>query len=227
MRGSRANPQATKLARLIQSGYSINHPCTRRGLRLGNPLGGCGCRGGRYADGDYVVRAHDRRVAVRTEVSHVPVQPQIAHPLARRRRRASAPLARQAQAQAQHLSGERDVERLRSSVESHRGSGSVGQLLAPGLQPGAPFPPSIFRDKSRRDIGKSQSIWTNSEVETASSRDVDRCLRGRRRRGGVSIVGPDARGRHPGGVAPARVGPLVPAPHHDDSGRQLSNTRSR
>jgi hypothetical protein len=36
--------------------------------------------------------------------------------------------------------------------------------------PAAPFPPSIFLDKNRRDIGKSQSIWTDSKMESAGSR---------------------------------------------------------
>jgi hypothetical protein len=35
--------------------------------------------------------------------------------------------------------------------------------------PGAPFPPSIFLDKNRRDIGKSQSIWASSKMKTAGS----------------------------------------------------------
>eukprot|EP01047_Picozoa_sp_COSAG01_P014253 COSAG01_NODE_690_length_14219_cov_19.783144_18_plen_213_part_00 len=35
--------------------------------------------------------------------------------------------------------------------------------------PARPFPSSIFRDKNRRDIGKSQSIWTDSKMETAGS----------------------------------------------------------
>jgi hypothetical protein len=35
--------------------------------------------------------------------------------------------------------------------------------------PARPFPSSIFLDKNRRDIGKSQSIWTDSKMETAGS----------------------------------------------------------
>jgi hypothetical protein len=35
--------------------------------------------------------------------------------------------------------------------------------------PAAPFPPSIFLDKNRRDIGQSQSICTDSKMETAGS----------------------------------------------------------
>jgi hypothetical protein len=36
--------------------------------------------------------------------------------------------------------------------------------------PARPFPSSIFLDKNRRDIGKSQSIYTDSKTETAGSR---------------------------------------------------------
>eukprot|EP01047_Picozoa_sp_COSAG01_P038802 COSAG01_NODE_3166_length_6474_cov_287.238431_3_plen_82_part_00 len=39
-----------------------------------------------------------------------------------------------------------------------------------------------FRDKNRRDTGKSQSIWTDSKMETAGSR-----ARGRRRRVTIGI----------------------------------------
>jgi hypothetical protein len=35
--------------------------------------------------------------------------------------------------------------------------------------PARPFPSSIFLDKNRRDIGKSQSIWTDSKMETSGS----------------------------------------------------------
>eukprot|EP01047_Picozoa_sp_COSAG01_P024983 COSAG01_NODE_1561_length_9917_cov_5.742514_12_plen_175_part_00 len=38
-----------------------------------------------------------------------------------------------------------------------------------GHAPARPFPSSIFRDKNRRDIGKSQSMWTDSKTETAGS----------------------------------------------------------
>eukprot|EP01047_Picozoa_sp_COSAG01_P055248 COSAG01_NODE_6129_length_3835_cov_2.876907_2_plen_144_part_00 len=37
-------------------------------------------------------------------------------------------------------------------------------------RPARPFPSSIFPDKNRRDTGKSQSIRTDSEMETAASR---------------------------------------------------------
>eukprot|EP01047_Picozoa_sp_COSAG01_P025324 COSAG01_NODE_1594_length_9789_cov_98.477399_12_plen_254_part_00 len=43
------------------------------------------------------------------------------------------------------------------------------RLRARWRGPGEPFPSSIFRDKIRRDIGKSQSIWTDSKMETADS----------------------------------------------------------
>jgi hypothetical protein len=36
-----------------------------------------------------------------------------------------------------------------------------------GSIPARPFPSSICHDKNRRDIGKSQSIWTDSKMETA------------------------------------------------------------
>eukprot|EP01047_Picozoa_sp_COSAG01_P052188 COSAG01_NODE_5465_length_4244_cov_54.041255_4_plen_171_part_00 len=35
--------------------------------------------------------------------------------------------------------------------------------------PARPFSPSIFLDKNRRDIGKSQSMWTDPKMETAGS----------------------------------------------------------
>eukprot|EP01047_Picozoa_sp_COSAG01_P038230 COSAG01_NODE_3090_length_6601_cov_5.372347_7_plen_306_part_00 len=35
--------------------------------------------------------------------------------------------------------------------------------------PARPFPPSTFLDKNRRGIGKSQSIWTDSKMETAGA----------------------------------------------------------
>jgi hypothetical protein len=38
------------------------------------------------------------------------------------------------------------------------------------LPPARPFPSSVFLDKNRRDIGKSQSIWTDFKMETAGSR---------------------------------------------------------
>jgi hypothetical protein len=37
------------------------------------------------------------------------------------------------------------------------------------LPPARPFPSSIFLDRNRRDIGKSQSIWTASRMVTAGS----------------------------------------------------------
>jgi hypothetical protein len=43
--------------------------------------------------------------------------------------------------------------------------------LALGLAgPARAFHTSIFRNKNRRDIGKSQSKWTNSKIETPRSR---------------------------------------------------------
>jgi hypothetical protein len=42
-----------------------------------------------------------------------------------------------------------------------------------GVQPARPFPSSIFPDKNRRDIGKSQSTWTDSKMETGGSRVCD------------------------------------------------------
>eukprot|EP01047_Picozoa_sp_COSAG01_P085695 COSAG01_NODE_18943_length_1042_cov_1.014846_2_plen_158_part_00 len=42
--------------------------------------------------------------------------------------------------------------------------------------PDAPFPSSI-RDQNRRDIGKSQSIWTDSKMETAGSQLLHRAAR--------------------------------------------------
>jgi hypothetical protein len=44
------------------------------------------------------------------------------------------------------------------------------RLLLDPVHPARPFPSSIFLDKNRRDIGKSQSIWTDSKMETAGSR---------------------------------------------------------
>jgi hypothetical protein len=41
------------------------------------------------------------------------------------------------------------------------------------LQPARAFPSSIFCDKNRRDIGKSQSKWTASKMETPGSPRVD------------------------------------------------------
>jgi hypothetical protein len=38
-----------------------------------------------------------------------------------------------------------------------------------GASPARPFPSLIFLDKNRRDIGKSQSIWTDAKMETTGS----------------------------------------------------------
>jgi hypothetical protein len=80
--------------------------------------------------------------------------------------------------------GESQSLLLRSSVISHRRSSTpwtVGSAAAawrdpPGSAAGPraaavhwPFPSSIFLDKNRRDIGKSQSVWTDSKMETAGS----------------------------------------------------------
>jgi hypothetical protein len=44
----------------------------------------------------------------------------------------------------------------------------------PADVPGAPSPPSIFRDQNRRDTGKSQSIWTDSKMKPpAHSQDPE------------------------------------------------------
>jgi hypothetical protein len=48
------------------------------------------------------------------------------------------------------------------------------QHLRSRHRPARPFPSSIFLDKNRRDIGKCQSIWTDSKMETAGSRGCDR-----------------------------------------------------
>jgi hypothetical protein len=42
------------------------------------------------------------------------------------------------------------------------------------VRPARPCPSSIFLDKNRRDIGKSQSIWTDYKMETAGSRAMSR-----------------------------------------------------
>eukprot|EP01047_Picozoa_sp_COSAG01_P025297 COSAG01_NODE_1592_length_9796_cov_5.340311_7_plen_380_part_00 len=42
----------------------------------------------------------------------------------------------------------------------------VRRRTGPAL-PARPFPPSTFLDKNRRDIGKSQSMWTDPKMETA------------------------------------------------------------
>jgi hypothetical protein len=55
------------------------------------------------------------------------------------------------------------------------------------LPPARPFPSSVFLDKNRRDIGKSQSMCTDSKMETAGSRRsrspvrLQAAARGRRR----------------------------------------------
>jgi hypothetical protein len=43
---------------------------------------------------------------------------------------------------------------------AHLGDALLLELLE--LAPARPFPSSIFLDKNRRDIGKSQSMWTDS-----------------------------------------------------------------
>jgi hypothetical protein len=40
-------------------------------------------------------------------------------------------------------------------------------------RPARPFPSSILLDKNRRDISKSQSIWTDSKMETVGSQGGD------------------------------------------------------
>jgi hypothetical protein len=80
--------------------------------------------------------------------------------------------------------GESQSLLLRSSVISHRrsstpwtaGSAAAAWRDPPGSAAGPraaavhwPFPSSIFLDKNRRDIGKSQSVWTDSKMETAGS----------------------------------------------------------
>jgi hypothetical protein len=64
---------------------------------------------------------------------------------------------------------------VRHGLEVGREDAVVRQRV-PAARPAAPFPPSIFLDKNRRDVGKSQSIWTDSKMETAGSqlgRDED------------------------------------------------------
>jgi hypothetical protein len=53
--------------------------------------------------------------------------------------------------------------------------------------PARPFSPSIFLDRNRRDIGKSQSLWTDSKMKTAGSRW--------RRRGSMGRAAPTKRPR--------------------------------
>jgi hypothetical protein len=50
-----------------------------------------------------------------------------------------------------------------------RSAGGRAELV---LVPARTFPPSIIRDKNRRGIGKSQSKWTASKMETPRSRAV-------------------------------------------------------
>jgi hypothetical protein len=65
--------------------------------------------------------------------------------------------------------GERQPEsvaRVASRVPRRRGGAiglPLGLVCAPrlGLPSARPFPSSMFRDKNRRDIGKSQAIWTD------------------------------------------------------------------
>jgi hypothetical protein len=55
-------------------------------------------------------------------------------------------------------------QRRLHGVEQPPQSPAVRELL-----PARPFPSSISLDEIRRDIGKSQSIWTDSKMETAGS----------------------------------------------------------
>jgi hypothetical protein len=54
-------------------------------------------------------------------------------------------------------------------------SSEVAHLIVESLHHGVvrhpvrAFPSSIFLDKNRRDIGESQSTWTDSKMETARS----------------------------------------------------------
>jgi hypothetical protein len=47
--------------------------------------------------------------------------------------------------------------------------GEVGAVMDLVQKPARAFPPSIFRDKHRCDLGKSQSQWTASKMETAGA----------------------------------------------------------
>jgi hypothetical protein len=52
--------------------------------------------------------------------------------------------------------------------------GTCGDDVTVGMQrPARPFPSSILLDKNRRDISKSQSIWTDSKMETVGSQGGD------------------------------------------------------
>jgi hypothetical protein len=54
---------------------------------------------------------------------------------------------------------------------AQRGEPEPERLIqVPVVGPARPCPSSIFCDKNRRDIGKSQSIWADSKMETAGSR---------------------------------------------------------
>jgi hypothetical protein len=62
-----------------------------------------------------------------------------------------------------------DVRRRRVHHESLVARRALAVARVEVEHPARPFPPSIFLDQSRRDIGKSQSIWTASKMETAGS----------------------------------------------------------
>jgi hypothetical protein len=65
-------------------------------------------------------------------------------------------------------------ERQERQPAAHRADGGADERghtphpqIPCALLPARPFPSSIFLVKNRRDIGKSQSIWTDSQMETA------------------------------------------------------------
>jgi hypothetical protein len=72
------------------------------------------------------------------------------------------PLLLPSQLPAAHTPGERARRRRAASRIIH------GEGLRPEL-PARPFPSSIFIGRNRRDIGKSQSVWTDSKMKTAGS----------------------------------------------------------
>jgi hypothetical protein len=99
----------------------------------------------------------------------------------------------------------------------------------PAMPPARPFPPSIFLDKNRRDIGKSQSIWTDSKTETAGSPAVARAPD---RRARASPAERSPRPRQPSGpvVAPSARPPAAPEPPplpHPSRRRLLLARRAR
>jgi hypothetical protein len=61
-----------------------------------------------------------------------------------------------------HLEAEEEVRGRDRLHREHR-----VQELPHRRQPARPFPTAPFRDKNRRDTGTSQSIWTDSKMETA------------------------------------------------------------